>query len=145
MTTQHTPEIEQLTRQLTAARAEAFAYGRCCDLYQDAFGQFHCKDCGQKTFAMLRAVQEILSDGTEPTINHEESLQLALIRKAAPETARQRDELQAALTRLAGIASLLANYTHAGRSLSKEEWQEHRAALKEANAAISAAEKEMKG
>lgn len=78
--------IDRLEALVAAARAEAFAYGRCCDLYQDSLGQFHCQDCGQRTFAMLQAVQLVLRVGTEVTMNHEEVVRVALLRKTAPET-----------------------------------------------------------
>ena len=74
----HTPET-----LLAAIKSEAFAYGRCCDLYQDSLGTFHCHDCGQATFAMLRGVQALLGDA--PTMSHEEATQAALIRRAAPD------------------------------------------------------------
>ena len=97
--------IDRLEAENEAARAEAFAYGRCCDLYQDSLGQFHCHDCGQRTFAMLQGVQRILGDGTEVAMSHEESVRVALIRKTAPETitrleaekAELIDALQAAI------------------------------------------------
>lgn len=78
--------MEHTTEQiLAAARSEAFAFGRCCDLYQDGFGQFHCTECGQRTFAMLRGVQKVLGNGTEQGMAHDEATASALIRRAAPE------------------------------------------------------------
>ena len=78
---------------LAAARFEAFAFGRCCDLYQDGFGTFHCHECGQKTFAMLQGVQGVLGDGTEQKQGHSESICLALLRGKALKTAAERDAL----------------------------------------------------
>lgn len=77
---QHTAE-----QKLAAAHSEAFAFGRCCDLYQDGLGTFHCHSCGQATFAMLQGVQDILKDGSETTMDHEEATRAALIRRAAPD------------------------------------------------------------
>ena len=76
----HTPE-----QQLNAARSAAFAFGRCCDLYQDGFGTFHCHRCGQATFEMLRQVQEVLGNGSESAMDHEETVAVALKRNAAPD------------------------------------------------------------
>lgn len=79
-------------QQLAAARAAAFAFGRCCDLYQDGLGQFHCHACGQATFAMLVEVQKVLGDGSESAMNHEESVRAALIRNAAPNMKAELDQ-----------------------------------------------------
>lgn len=79
-TAKHTP-----AQILIAVRTEAFAFGRCCDLYQDKFGTFHCHQCGQRTFSMLQGVQKILGDGSQVKMDHDESVRSALIRSAAPE------------------------------------------------------------
>ena len=103
--------IDRLKAKLEAARAEAFAYGRCCDLYQDSLGQFHCHDCGQQTFAMLQAVQAILGDGTEVAMSHEESVRIALIRKTAPETIKHLEAEKAELVEtLHGIKDMAKRY-----------------------------------
>ena len=92
-TVTHTPE-----QVLAAVKAEAFAFGRCCDLYQDGLGTFHCHDCGQRTFAMLRGVQELLGDPAP--LSHEEAVRQALIRRAAPglleacERTKEADDLK---------------------------------------------------
>jgi hypothetical protein len=54
---------------LTAVRAEATKWPRCCDLHQDGFGMFACLECQQKTFAMMRQVQRVLGvdKGGRPT------------------------------------------------------------------------------
>lgn len=43
-----------------AVKKAAFKWSRCCDLWQDSLGGMHCTECGQKTFVMLREVQEVL-------------------------------------------------------------------------------------
>ena len=100
----HTPE-----EILEAARSEVFAFGRCCDLYQDGFGAFHCSECGQKTFAMLEGVQNVLGDGSERKQGHSESICLALLRGKALETAAERDALKAELAKERNLRRELAN------------------------------------
>ena len=67
---------------LEAVRAEAFAYGRCCEMYQENIGGFHCHACGQATFAMLHGVQNLL--GASDAMTHEEHYRAAVTRRAAP-------------------------------------------------------------
>lgn len=69
---------------LAAVKSEAFAYGRCCSLYQDSMGGFHCHLCGQRTFAMLEGVQALLGIG-KPEMDHAEAVKVAMLRQAAPE------------------------------------------------------------
>lgn len=38
----------------------ATRWPRCCDQWQDGLGGMHCRDCSQKTFAMLFDIQQIL-------------------------------------------------------------------------------------
>ena len=59
--TQHTP-LMNLSDSilLNSVRHAASKYGRCCDQYQDGFGQFCCHECGQRTMAMLKEVQDLL-------------------------------------------------------------------------------------
>lgn len=91
--------MEHTTEQiLAAARSEAFAFGRCCDLYQDGFGQFHCTECGQRTFAMLRGVQKVLGNGTEQGMAHDEAAASSLIRRAAPELLEVCEEMLSLFT-----------------------------------------------
>ncbi len=45
---------------LDTIRSAATKWPRCCDLWQDSLGGMHCRDCEQKTFAMLFEVQKTL-------------------------------------------------------------------------------------
>lgn len=38
----------------------ATRYPRCCDLWQDDLGGMHCRDCSQKTFAMMNDIQRLI-------------------------------------------------------------------------------------
>ena len=46
--------------KLVAIQVAATEWPRCCDLWQDQLGGMHCRDCAQKTFAMMRKIQKIL-------------------------------------------------------------------------------------
>ena len=46
--------------EIDAVRKAASRWPRCCDLWQDGLGGMHCSECAQKTFAMLREIQDIL-------------------------------------------------------------------------------------
>lgn len=54
-----------LTHIFEKIRVAATRYERCCDLWQDSLGGMHCAECAQKTFAMLREVQEVLGVGKD--------------------------------------------------------------------------------
>ena len=48
----HTPTLDEVKGILTR-------YGRCCALYQDGLGQFHCHECGQVTFSIVSELQNL--------------------------------------------------------------------------------------
>lgn len=50
---------------LAGVRAAASKWPRCCDLWQDGLGTLHCRECSQKTFAMLADIQHILGIGKD--------------------------------------------------------------------------------
>lgn|GEM_PF-2723373 len=50
---EHLALLERITTAATR-------WTRCCDLWCDGMGGMHCLECEQKTFAMLRTVQEII-------------------------------------------------------------------------------------
>ena len=68
---------------LEAVKVAASMFGRCCDLYQDGFGTFHCHKCGQATFAMLSEVQKLL--GLNERVTEEDAYKRAVLRNAAPD------------------------------------------------------------
>jgi len=45
---------------LEKVRKAATKWPRCCDLWQDSLGGMHCTACSQKTFAMMREIQQLL-------------------------------------------------------------------------------------
>ncbi len=49
------------TELLEQVRQVAMEWPRCCDQWQDGLGGMHCRDCSQKTFAMLGKIQAILN------------------------------------------------------------------------------------
>lgn len=51
--------------QIEALRDAATRWPRCCDRWQDSLGGMHCKECAQKTFAMMRNIQAILGVGKD--------------------------------------------------------------------------------
>lgn len=77
----HTPSDKQL---LAAVEDAATEFGRCCDMYQDSMGGFHCTDCAQKTFVMLQSVQSILGRGkgigATPLMDHKTAYAVAVRR-----------------------------------------------------------------
>ncbi|MDR3439849.1 hypothetical protein [Telmatospirillum sp.] len=101
---------------LDLIRNAATQYGRCCDLYQDSFGQFHCHEDGQRTFAMLRDVQALLgfNKGLGETTEEDrmEARKRAILNKAAP------DLLEA----LEGVLGMAANFIeiHEMKNASKD-------------------------
>jgi hypothetical protein len=52
--------VSQTTKLVDGLRAAATRWPRCCDLWQDSLGGMHCTECAQKTFAMMREIQELL-------------------------------------------------------------------------------------
>jgi len=50
---------------LNEVRDAASKWPRCCDRWQDGLGGMHCRDCSQKTFAMLGTIQHILGIGKD--------------------------------------------------------------------------------
>lgn len=64
-----TPEFDESMKRarLMAAGPEIYEaatkWPRCCDQWQDGLGGMHCRDCSQKTFAMLGKIQQILGIG----------------------------------------------------------------------------------
>jgi len=53
-------EADVLRARLAKLTAAATRYPRCCDLWQDSLGGMHCTECAQKTFAMLRQIQDLI-------------------------------------------------------------------------------------
>ena len=49
--------------KIEAIEKAATKYPRCCDLWQDSIGGMHCTECAQKTFTMLREIQNLLGVG----------------------------------------------------------------------------------
>jgi hypothetical protein len=45
---------------IARVRDAATKWPRCCDQWQDGLGGMHCRECAQKTFAMLYLVQQAL-------------------------------------------------------------------------------------
>lgn len=60
-----TKKYKDLKAQLDAVIRAATMYERCCDLWQDGLGGMHCRDCSQKTFAMMYEVQNSLGLGKD--------------------------------------------------------------------------------
>ena len=58
------------TELLGQVREAAMKWPRCCDLWQDGLGGMHCRECSQKTFAMLRKIQTILGIGKDGQPKH---------------------------------------------------------------------------
>lgn len=75
------PHHDKIVAESTIERIRKAAtkWSRCCDLWQDGFGTIACRDCQQKTFAMMRAIQDILGvekgggavivEGTPPALD----------------------------------------------------------------------------
>ncbi len=86
---------------LGLVRAEATKFGRCCDLYQDGFGTFADHECQQRTFAMLRSVQQVLGVDKEgaPLTKKEvaEARSRAILNAAAPALLAALEEVMEAL------------------------------------------------
>ncbi len=55
---------------LEQVREAAMEWPRCCDVWQDSLGGMHCRDCSQKTFAMLAKIQAILDIGKDGKPKH---------------------------------------------------------------------------
>lgn len=53
-------QIDKLESKLQAIYLAATKWPRCCDLWQDGLRGMSCQKCAQKTFTMLRNIQEIL-------------------------------------------------------------------------------------
>ncbi len=111
----HTPE-----QLLELIKVAATQFGRCCDLYQDGLGGFHCHQCGQATFRMLQDVQELIGPTTEVT--HEESVRRATTQNAAPE--------------LLEVAKDFVDKVESGRARSKDSYAKFKAAIAKAEAPV---------
>jgi len=59
ITTLH-KQVDEQAALLEKIRSAATQYTRCCDLWQDSLGGMHCRTCAQKTFAMMRDIQQLL-------------------------------------------------------------------------------------
>lgn len=90
------PTAEEL---LGLVRVEATKFGRCCDLYQDGLGTFADHECQQRTFAMLRSVQQVLGlrKGCGPLSESEKAAALgrARLNNAAPAMLKALERLAA--------------------------------------------------
>lgn len=53
-------EAQPLARQLDRLKAAATRFPRCCDLWQYSLGGMHCRECSQKTFAMMHDIQRLI-------------------------------------------------------------------------------------
>lgn len=58
-------DIQNSIKLLDDLFAVATRFPRCCDLWQDGLGGMHCRECSQKTFAMMRDVQELIGVGKD--------------------------------------------------------------------------------
>jgi len=107
----HTPEV-----LLELVKSEATAFDRCCDLWQDALGGMHCRECAQKTFSMLRNIQQILGvDKVCRQLTDEETTkarEFAILRSQAPTLLRERDEARAEVERLTKSLRTIEDVTH---------------------------------
>lgn len=60
----HINGVELLT-SLESIMQAATKFQRCCDRWQDSLGGMHCRECSQKTFAMMHEIQRLLGVGKD--------------------------------------------------------------------------------
>lgn len=129
---------------LDLVRHEATKFGRCCDLYQDGFGTFADHECQQRTFAMLRGVQQVLGvakDGSPLSADEVAAARArAHLGNAAP-------KLRAALRELLEAERLLTDHENSDLTTDEQEqfdatqiYERMAIAREEARAALAEAE-----
>lgn len=112
-------------------------HGRCCDLYQDSLGGFHCHECGQVTFAIVGELQGLfgISKSGSPLSpeEHTERRNAAIKRNSEREHLKEINaELLEAIEPLIDIAESYAMQTYDRHGVTRKKIEAAKAAIAKA-------------